>query len=53
MNPDINTSPMTNEHSWIVENISSLISSNMDDENDCTLTIPNENQKNIASPDSI
>ncbi len=42
MNPDLNTSPMTSAQSWIVENISSLISSNHDDENDCTLTLSNE-----------
>ena len=42
MNPDLNPSPMTSAQSWIVENISSLISSNHDDENDCTLTMPNE-----------
>jgi len=33
---------MTSAQSWIVENISSLISSNHDDDNDCTLTLPNE-----------
>ena len=41
MNSEVNTS---SAQSWIVENISSLISSSQDDENDCTLTMPNENK---------
>lgn len=53
MNPDLNSSPLTSAQSWIVENISSLIASNLDDENDCTLTMPNENRnsKQAASLD--
>lgn len=49
MNPDLNTSPLTSAQSWIVENISSLISSNHDDENDCTLTFPGDNNKYAKS----
>ena len=49
MNPDLNSSPLTSAQSWIVENISSLISSNLDDENDCTLTMPNENRSSKLS----
>lgn len=49
MNPDLNSSPLTSAQSWIVENISSLIASNLDDENDCTLTMPNENRNSKQS----
>ncbi len=48
MNSDLNSSPMTSAQSWIVENISSLISSNNDDENDCTLTL-NETSTGLKS----
>jgi len=49
MNSDLNTSPLTSAQSWIVENISSLISSTADDENHCTLTLPNENKLTKSS----
>ena len=49
MNSDLNTSPLTSVQSWIVENISSLISSTADDENDCTLTLPNDNKLTKSS----
>lgn len=51
MNSDVNTSPLSSAQSWIVENISSLISSNQEDENDCTLTMPKEQHPKPAHLD--